>query len=38
MENVYLFIVIVLVLAYYGFMRSVEVAANMANEEIQSYL
>ncbi len=35
MENVYLIIVVVAILAYYGFMRSVEVAANMANDEIQ---
>ena len=35
METVYLVIVIVVILAYYGFMRSLEVAANMANDEVQ---
>jgi hypothetical protein len=35
METVYLVIVVVAILAYYGFMRSAETAAQMANDEIQ---
>lgn len=35
METAILIIVIVAILAYYGFMRSFETGANMANDEIQ---
>lgn len=35
MELVILIVVVVMILAYYGFMRSVEVGARMANEEVE---
>lgn len=35
MELVLLILVVVAILAYYGFMRSIEVGARMANEEVE---
>jgi len=35
METVFIIISVVAILAYYGFMRSFEVAANMVNREIK---
>lgn len=35
METIILVVLIVVILAYYGFMRSAETAANMANTEVE---